>query len=115
MTVALYMDQHVPMPITRGLRQRGVDVMTANDDGASMLDGLLLLDRSTMLRRVLFTRDRDLLIEAARRLEQGMHFEGVVFAHQQWVSIGTCIQNLELIAKVAEPQELQNTVLFLPL
>jgi hypothetical protein len=27
-SVALYMDVHVPRPITRGLRKRGVDVLT---------------------------------------------------------------------------------------
>jgi hypothetical protein len=26
------MDVHVPLPITRGLRRRGVDVLTAQDD-----------------------------------------------------------------------------------
>jgi len=32
-TVALYMDEHVHRAITVGLRLRGVDVLTAQDDG----------------------------------------------------------------------------------
>ena len=35
MSVALYMDVHVPLPITSALRLRGVDVLTAQEDGAS--------------------------------------------------------------------------------
>ena len=38
--VALYMDVHVKEAITRGLRRRGVDVLTAQEDGAARLDEL---------------------------------------------------------------------------
>ena len=33
MSLGLYMDVHVPLPITRGLRRRDVDVPTAQQDG----------------------------------------------------------------------------------
>ncbi len=33
MTIALYMDHHVPKAITVALRSRGVDVVTAYEDG----------------------------------------------------------------------------------
>lgn len=33
MGVTLYMDVHVPGSITRQLRRRGVDVLTAQEDG----------------------------------------------------------------------------------
>ncbi|AFY30690.1 hypothetical protein Cal7507_0188 [Calothrix sp. PCC 7507] len=34
MSVPLYMDVHVPQAITDQLRRRGVDVLTAHEDGA---------------------------------------------------------------------------------
>ena len=34
MPIAFYMDHHVPHAITLGLRLRGVDVITAYEDGA---------------------------------------------------------------------------------
>ena len=37
MAIALYMDHHVPRAITMGLRLRGVDVLTAYEDGANEL------------------------------------------------------------------------------
>lgn len=115
MPVKLYMDQHVPRAITMGLRLRGVDVITAYEDRAHQLDDPALLDRAKELGRALFTRDDDLLIEAARRQEEIIAFPGVIFAHQLTVSIGACISDLELIAKAAEPGDVREKVIFLPL
>ena len=115
MALAFYMDQHVPRAITVGLRLRGVDVITAYEDGASELENPKLLDRAGELGRVLFTRDDDLLAEATRRQREGIVFQGVVYAHQLRVSIGACVQDLEIIAKVGEPEDLMNEVKFLPL
>jgi len=57
MAVALYMDVHVPLPITEGLRRRGIDVLTSHDDGADQLPDEALLARATELGRILFTQD----------------------------------------------------------
>lgn len=81
MAIAIYMDHHVPRAITVGLRLRGVDVLTAYEDGSSELDDSALLDRANELKRVLFTRDDDLLIETTRRQRAGIPFYGVIFAH----------------------------------
>ena len=45
MAVALYMDVHIPRAITIGLRLRGVDVLTAQEDNAATLLDPALLDR----------------------------------------------------------------------
>jgi hypothetical protein len=54
------------------------------------------------------------LKEAALRQQQGIFFAGVIYAHQLRVSIGVCIENLELIAKAGEPPDLHNQVQHLP-
>ncbi len=115
MAIDFYMDHHVPRSITVGLRLRGVDILTAWEDNASELDDSALLDRATELNRVLFSQDDDLLTEATNRQREGITFCGVIYAHQLRVSIGVCIQNLELIAKAAEIKDLMNQVQFLPL
>lgn len=114
MSIAFYMDHHVPPPITVALRIREVDVTTTLEDGTSEIDDPALLDRAE-LGRVLFTQDDDLLAEASRRQEAGIPFEGVIYAHQLYVSIGTCINDLEIIAKTGEVGELRNLVVYLPL
>lgn len=115
MTIALYMDVHVHRAITNGLRIRGVDVLTAQEDGHRTADDAYLLDRATELGRVLFSQDDDLLAEAKRRQTEGVHFSGVIYAHQMHITIGRCVADLELIAKLAETEELANRVEFLPL
>jgi hypothetical protein len=60
MRVRLYMDVHVHRAVTEGLRLRGVEVLTAQEDGTPQYEDPALLDRATQLGRVLFTQD-DLL------------------------------------------------------
>jgi hypothetical protein len=109
------MDHHVPRAITIGLRMRGIDVITAFEDDTGGLIDSELLDRAGEMGRVLFTQDDDLLLEAARRHKEGILFHGVIYAHQLRISIGACVSDLEVIAKVADPDDLINGVIFLPL
>jgi hypothetical protein len=113
MPVSLYMDHHVPRPIASGLRLRGVDVLTAAEDGAALLADPDLLDRASVLGRVLFSQDRDLLREATRRQIEGISFAGVIYGHQRRVTVGDCVRDLEMIAKVSDLAEMRNRVLYL--
>ncbi|MBI4605275.1 MAG: DUF5615 family PIN-like protein [Planctomycetes bacterium] len=115
MSVRLYMDVHVRRAVTVGLRLRGVDVLTAQEDGSTRLPDPELLDRAGELGRVLFSQDSDLLREATERQRAGRSFAGVVYAHQLNVSVGQCVRDLELIAKVAEPEDFVGWVEYLPL
>lgn len=109
------MDVHVKAAVTEGLEGRGVDALTAQEDGSRRLLDADLLDRATTLGRVLFTQDKDLLREAARRQRIGEPFSGVIYAHQQEVSIGQCVHDLEVIALAGEPEDLVGRVEYLPL
>jgi hypothetical protein len=111
----LYFDHNVRGPIREGLRLRGVDVLTAFEDGMHQLPDSELLDRATSLGRVLFSQDEDLLAEAAKRQRTGMDFAGVIYSHQKSLPVGDCIAQLELVAKACDPEELRGRVLFLPL
>ncbi len=115
MTTRLYIDEHVPRAITFGLRQRGVDVLTVQEDGRTGASDGDLMDRATELERVLFTQDDDLLTAATARQRAGALFSGVVYGHQLRLTIGEAVEDLELVARAAEPTELMNSVLFLPL
>jgi hypothetical protein len=114
-SVPLYMDVHVPAPITRALLARGVDVLTSQADETTRLPDAPLLDRVGQLGRVLFTRDEDFLAEVALRQRRGETFAGIIYGHQLRVSIRQCTDDLELIAKCCQPDDLQSTVQHLPL
>jgi predicted nuclease of predicted toxin-antitoxin system len=113
--ISLYMDHHVPKAITTGLRLRGVDVLTSYEDGTDQLDDESLLERANELRRVLFTQDDDLLIIASKYQKNKKTFSGVIYGHQLRVTIGVCIQDLEIISKNGEQKEIDNQIIFLPL
>lgn len=109
------MDVHVPNAITTGLRLRGIDVLTAQEDGAARLADPALLDRATELGRVLVSQDHDLLVETVRRQREGIDFAGVVFAHQLRVTIGAAIEGLEILAGAGARDDFKNQVFHLPL
>ena len=115
MATALYMNHNVDRAVTDGLRLRGVDVLTAYEDRAHELEDPELLDRATALGRPLFSTDKDLIVEARRRQKSGQSFAGVIFAEQSRLGIGAQIDDLEIIAKTSEPEELANTLFFLPI
>jgi len=115
MAIRLYMDHNVPRAITNGLKLKGIDLITAYENGSSQLDDSELLDRASELERVLFTRDYNLLQEATKRQRAGVPFYGIIYAHQLKISIGDCIRDLEIIAEAGEPEDLINQVQFLPL
>ena len=115
MSVQFYMDEHVPGAITGGLRDRGVDVLTVQEDGYAHADDEEVLDRALAIGSVVFTRDSDFLVISTLRQREGVPFAGVVYGHQLLVSIGMCVRDLELMGLAGEPEDFHNRVYFLPL
>jgi hypothetical protein len=109
------MDEHIPRSITVGLRLRGVDVLTAQEDDRSQADDVSLLDRAMGLGRVMFSFDADMVRIAAERQREGIRFAGLAFAHPTHISVGECIRDLEILAKSGQPEDVVNEVVFLPL
>ena len=52
MKPAFFMDVHVPRAVTVALRLRGIDVLTAQEDGSAELEDGPLLRRATGLNRI---------------------------------------------------------------
>ena len=110
------MDAHVPRSVTVGLRMRGIDVLTAQEDGtAEWRDDGHLLERAGELRRVLVSQDADLLREATNRWHEGRDFWGVIYAHQLRNTIGGMVRDLALMAEATEPNEWRGKVAYLPI
>jgi len=77
MSVAFYMDEHISSKLTKALRRRGINVLTAREDGYIRTPDIEILDRASSLMRVVVTCDDDYLIEAERRLNNGIYFYGI--------------------------------------
>jgi len=108
------MDEHIHRAITEGLRQRGVDVLTVQEDHRTGDPDWKVLDRATELERCLFTQDADFLVEADLRLAEGRAFSGVIYAHRLQISIGNAIRDLHLIAETSDFEDQANRVEYLP-
>lgn len=111
----LYMDVHVKASITAGLRQRGIDVMTAQEDAAHELDDTDLLERASALNRVLFSQDDDLLVIARQKQDNGEPFAGLIYGHQLAATIGKYVIDLELICQVLDVDDMVGRIEYLPL
>jgi len=106
--VKFYTDEHVARAIARGLRHRGVDVLTAPEAGmlgASDEDQLALAARE---QRVLFTQDDDFL----RLHAAGVEHAGIVFARQH-TRIGAIVTGLMLVHEALSAEEMRDKVEFL--
>ena len=82
--IRYYTDEHVAQAVVRGLRQRGVDVLTVSEAGTLSAADEEHLKRARDEGRVIFTQDDDFL----RFHAAGTDHAGIVYAPQQ-TSIGT--------------------------
>ncbi|MCW6053886.1 DUF5615 family PIN-like protein [Lyngbya sp. CCAP 1446/10] len=114
MAISLYMDVHIPQAITEQLRRRGVDVLSAIEDGAIELPDDQLLERTTQLGRVLFTQNIGFRAMAHDWQRQQKQFAGLIFGHQLGGTIGQFVKDLELIALASESDEWMNAVEYIP-
>lgn len=114
MGVRIYMDVHVPRAITHQLRLRGVDVLTARDDGRTDVSDEDVLLRAGQLGRVVFTQDIRFHAMAGQWQGGGRWFAGLVFGHQLEGTIGQYVRDLEIIAKASDPEEWLNMTARIP-
>jgi hypothetical protein len=112
--LAFLMDHQIHLAITEGLRRRGVDVLTAFEDGRAEAYDDELLQRATALSRIFVSQDQDLLRITREWQREGRGFAGVAFGIQEDLDIGGAIEYLELIAHVMSPDEMRNRVEFIP-
>lgn len=115
MSLLLYMDHNVIRQITEGCRARGLDVLTAREDGFDNQPDDVVLARATELQRVVFTHDTDFIGITGAWLTAARPFPGVVYAAQRSVPIGRAIQDLELICGALTPADIANQLIRLPL
>lgn len=102
------MDEHLPMPATRALRRRGIDVVRAQDVGLHPADDAVHLEYATRDGRVGMTQDADFL----RLHAAGVHHAGIAYAPQQ-TPVGYLVRALTLLVDVLEPAEMVDHVEYL--
>ena len=115
MSLAFYLDENLPRVIAIGLRLRGVDVLTAQEDNHRRTDDSLLLDRAGALRRVMVSFDADMLAIGTHRQRESVFFFGIIYTHPTRISIGDLLRELTLISEIGQPEDVVNRILYVPL
>lgn len=101
-------DEHVPKAVAKGLRERGIDAVTAAEAGTLGAEDPWVLDHLKTEGRVVITHDADYL----RLHAAGVPHAGIVYAPPD-NSIGDIIRGAWLIAEVLDSDEMMNHVEFL--
>jgi hypothetical protein len=107
--IRFFFDQHIPSAVARGLRRRGVDVLTAQEVSRCGLPDPDQLQFATAEQRVVMTFDPDYL---------ALHTNGVAHAGIAWCPatkypIGQLIQLLFLLHGVTDRDAMRNCVEYL--
>src|SRR5262245_27411459 len=115
MPFPLYADVHVSQSIIDQLRERGVDVLTAFNDGAVQLDDAEVLERARALGRVVFSHDLRMKQAAEALQRESRPFGGLLFGPILQGNIGRFVSDLERLAKGSESADWANTVEYIPI
>lgn len=115
MSLGLYRDHHVPRAVAQGLRRRGVDLVTAGEEGTKREPDTNLLAIATELGRVLVTNDRGFTIIGSEWQQLGRAYAGIAYVRRQRIPHGKLIEDLLLIAEVYGPGDMANRIEYLPL
>lgn len=104
--VRFFLDEHIASLVAQGLRQRGVDVLTADEAGRCGLPDSEQLDFATTERRVTVTFDADYLGLAASGEE---HF-GICYCHATKYRSSQLLQILLVLHAVMDEESMHNQV-----
>lgn len=107
--ISFYFDQHIPSAVTMGLRQRGIDVLTAHEAGRCGLSDADQLQFAAAQGRTIMTHDPDYLELAA----SGVSHAGITYCHSTKHSVGALLQALLVVHGVLNRDEMRDRVEYL--
>jgi len=106
--IKIYADESVNVAIVEGLKRRGVEAFSPKDINKLGLTDEQQIEVATQNRAVIFTHDVDFL-----RIASQKEHPGIIYVHQQKLSVGECIRRLKTIVETKSPQEMRNRIIFL--
>jgi predicted nuclease of predicted toxin-antitoxin system len=99
--------------VVAGLRRRGVDVLTAGEQGLLSASDAQQMERAASLDRALVTADQDFLVIVRAMHAQGAPFPGVFFI-QEGTSVGEAVRNIADAAEILAPADMVSWLEWIP-
>jgi len=115
--IRLLTDENLNQRILRGLARRlpEMDCLVVQHAGMAGFSDEWLLELAAIENRIITTHDVNTMIgHALGRLTNGLQMPGLIVVPAT-MEIGRAIRDLEVIVTCAEPSDLKNLVVFLPL
>ena len=113
MKIKIYADENVNGAIVNGLRRRGIEVLSTHEAGNIGITDEDQLEYAVAQQACLFTHDDDLLTIADHWQKIGKEHSGIIFVHQERLTIGEIIRRVKLIVDILSPEEMKNHIEFL--
>ncbi len=107
--VRFFFDQHIAPAVARGLRRRGVDVLTAQEASRRSLSEPDQLQFAAAEERAIMTCDQDYLALHA----SGVLHAGIVWCRATKYTIGQLIQLVFLLHQTTDRDRMRNHVEYL--
>ena len=104
-----YADENVPVAVSKALKRRGIDIVTAQESDMLQRNDESQLSFAVSEKRAAITHDSDFLILATKEKN---HY-GILFFTKQ-VGIGQAIEEIEQVHLAYSAEELNGVILFLP-
>ena len=109
----IYSDESVNIEIIEAIKERGINAWSARDVGNLGLTDEEQLEYAYSERVCIFTTDDDFLKIAKTWNNQGKVHYGIIYVHPLKMSVGECIEAIELIAKVLDVGEMKDHIEYL--
>ena len=106
--IKIYADESVNTAIIEGLKRHGVNAFSAKDLGKLGITDEEQLQTAIQNQAVIFTHDVDFIKIAIHK-----NHPGIIYVHQQKITIGECVKRLKIITETKTPQEMRNQIIFL--
>lgn len=106
----IYADENIERSIVEGLRRRKIEVFSARELGYLGKPDEFHIKKASEMKAVILTHDTDFLKIASRK---DVTHNGVIFLHSKNISLGQCIREVELIARVLTDKDMKNHIEFL--
>ena len=90
------------------MKRRGVEAFSAKDIGKLGLTDEGQIEVATRKEAVIFTHYIDFL-----RIAIHKQHPGIIYVHQQKLSVGECIKRLKVIVETKSRKEMRNQMIFL--
>ncbi|MDP2840740.1 MAG: DUF5615 family PIN-like protein [Candidatus Methanoperedens sp.] len=106
----IYADENVNIAIVEGLKRRGIEACSAIEKKKLGLSDEEQLMYAIKEGATIFTHDDDFLSMVT---ESKIEHCGIIYVHQEHLSVGECIRRLKAIVETMSPAEIHNRILFL--